>query len=92
MNTPKIVEPVDCKAELIEHLRRQQNEINWYNDNFFKIVEANAPDAWSKLIALCNMAKNDEYYTMSGIILDVIKQIYNVEFQQYLKDNNIKKF
>lgn len=78
MNDIKLVEPVDFKALATEHLQK-----TWFLDELKKLSESKE-NKFNELITLCEQAKDNGFYTISGIILDVVKSKYSNDYQLYL--------
>lgn len=81
-----IVEPVDFKQlsaqQTKESIAKLQRE--WILKEALAHLETNE-NVFVEIMSLAEIAQDNDYHTVCGILLDVIKARYNAQYQNYLK-------
>ena len=81
----KMVEPVDfmqlSAQEVKQSIAKLQRE--WILKEALTHLETNE-NVFIELMALAEIAQDNEYHTVCGILLDVIKSRYSAQYQNYL--------
>ena len=81
----KMVEPVDFRQlsaqEVKQSIAKLQRE--WILKEALTHLETNE-NVFIELMSLAEIAQDNEYHTVCGILLDVIKSRYSAQYHNYL--------